>query len=105
MTTVGFAIELIGNDLGETVRRPLDVDEAVSDVAHFGAMPVAVFGVEVIAVLFGSVVIPLKPIAAMPRAASTATAPITQVVGLMVRSDVPGPGVGGTGRLFGFELS
>jgi hypothetical protein len=80
-------------------------DKEIGVYAYFepGAIPV-VFGVEVIAVLFGSVLVPVSPIAAMPRTAITATAPITHVVGLIVRS-VPGPGVGGTGRLIGFELS
>ena len=72
-----------------------------------GAEPVVVFGVVVIAVLFGAVVVPVRPIAAIPRTTTRATAPSIHVVGLMVRSDAPGPGVGagGTGRLFGLELS
>jgi hypothetical protein len=67
-----------------------------------GAVPV-VFGVEVIAVLFGSVLLPESPKVTIPMTTAIAMAPIIHVVGLIVRSDVPG--VGGTGRLFGLELS
>ena len=40
-----------------------------------GAEPAVVFGVEVIAVLFGAVLVPVRPIAAIPRTTTTATHP------------------------------
>jgi hypothetical protein len=66
-------------------------------------MPVVVFGVEVIAVLFGPVLVPVSPMAAIPRTATTATAPIIHVVGLIVRSGLAG--AGGSGRELRLELS
>src|SRR5687768_6361191 len=67
-----------------------------------GAIPV-VFGVKVIAALFGSVLVPVRPKAAIPRTTTTVSAPSIHVVGLMMRSRLTG--VGGIGRLFGLELS
>lgn len=67
-----------------------------------GATPV-VFGVEVIAVLFGPVLVPVIPRVAIARTITTAMAPSTHVVGLTVWLDVP-TRAGGIGFVFGLLL-